>query len=70
MLRLIAPRLSDSRVKGGGLRIPIRGFDYGVTAWTTVWTALLVPLTVLCATFLAVITVPFATFLAVRTGPA
>ena len=32
--------------------------------WTTVWTALLVPLTVLCATFFAVI-VPFATFLAV-----
>ena len=47
-----------------------RGFDYRVTAWTTVCTALLVPLTALCATFFAVIAVLFATFLAVRTGPA
>jgi len=37
---------------------------------TTVWTALLVPFTVLCATFFAVIAVFFATCLAVRTGPA
>jgi hypothetical protein len=38
--------------------------------WTTVCTALLVPFTVLCATFFAVIAVFFVTFLAVRTGPA
>jgi len=37
---------------------------------TTVCTALLVPFTVLWATFFAVIAVLFATFLAVRTGPA
>jgi hypothetical protein len=41
-----------------------------VNVLTTVWTALLVPLTVLCATFFAVIAVLLATFLAVRTGPA
>src|SRR6187455_3582182 len=44
--------------------------DYGVTVWTTVCTALLVPFTVLWATFFAVIAVFLATFLAVRTGPA
>ena len=70
VFRLIARRLNNSRLKTARLLIPPRGFDYGVTARTTVWTALLVPLTVLCATFLAVITVPFATFLAVWTGPA
>ena len=70
MPRLIAPRLSDSRVKGEGLRIAIGGLDYRVTLSTTVCTALLVPLTVLCATFFAVIAVFFATFRAVRTGPA
>ena len=43
---------------------------YGVKNPTTVWTALLVPFTVLCATFFAVIAVSFATCLAVRTGPA
>ena len=43
---------------------------YGVKKPTTVWTALLVPFTVLCATFFAVIAVFFATCLAVRTGPA
>ena len=43
---------------------------YGVNILTTVCTALLVPFTVLCATFFAVIAVSFATFLAVRTGPA
>ena len=43
---------------------------YGVKNPTTVWTALLVPFTVLCATFFAVIAVFFATCLAVRTGPA
>ncbi|PYI98294.1 MAG: hypothetical protein DME98_04935 [Verrucomicrobia bacterium] len=43
---------------------------YGVKKLTTVWTALLVPFTVLCATFFAVIAVSFATCLAVRTGPA
>jgi len=46
------------------------GFDYGVNVLTTVCTALLVPFTVLCATFFAVIAVSFATCLAVRTGPA
>jgi len=46
------------------------GLDYGVNVLTTVCTALLVPFTVLCATFLAVIAVFFATVLAVRTGPA
>jgi hypothetical protein len=44
--------------------------DYGVSVSTTVWTALVVPFTALCATFLAVFAVLFATFLAVRTGPA
>jgi hypothetical protein len=44
--------------------------NYGVSVSTTVWTALLVPFTALCATFLAVFAVLFATFLAVRTGPA
>ena len=43
---------------------------YGVNILTTVCTALLVPFTVLCATFLAVIAVSFATCRAVRTGPA
>jgi hypothetical protein len=43
---------------------------YGVKKLTTVWTARLVPFTVLCATFLAVIAVFLATCLAVRTGPA
>ena len=43
---------------------------YGVNAYTTVCTALLVPLTTLCATFLAVIALFFATFFAVLTGPA
>jgi hypothetical protein len=43
---------------------------YGVKNPTTVWTALRVPFTVLCATFFAVIAVFFATCLAVRTGPA
>jgi hypothetical protein len=44
--------------------------DYGVSVSTTVCTALRVPFTALCATFLAVLAVLFATFLAVRTGPA
>jgi hypothetical protein len=48
----------------------VPAFDYGVNVEATVWTALLVPFTTLCATFLAVIAVLFATFLAVRTGPA
>src|SRR5438874_8779125 len=43
---------------------------YGVNVSTTVWTALLVPFTTLCATFLAVCALSFATFLAVLTGPA
>src|SRR5205809_4592403 len=45
-------------------------FDYGVNVLTTVCTALLVPFTALCATFLVVIAVFFPAFLAVRTGPA
>src|SRR5207344_1756829 len=49
--RLIAPRHSNSRVKGEGLRLAIGGLDYRVTLSTTVCTALLVPFTVLCATF-------------------
>jgi hypothetical protein len=48
----------------------LKASTYGVNVLTTVCTALLVPFTVLCATFFAVIAVPFATFLAVRTGPA
>jgi hypothetical protein len=43
---------------------------YRVKKLTTVCTALLVPLTVLCATFFAVIAVFFATCRAERTGPA
>ena len=43
---------------------------YGVKKLTTVWTALRVPFTVLCATFFAVIAVFSATCRAVRTGPA
>ena len=43
---------------------------YRVKKLTTVCTALLVPFTVLCATFFAVIAVFFATCRAVRTGPA
>jgi xanthine/uracil/vitamin C permease (AzgA family) len=43
---------------------------YGVNMLTTVCTALLVPFTVLCATFFAVIAVSLATCRAVRTGPA
>jgi hypothetical protein len=52
------------------LKSPKVSSAYGVKKSTTVWTALLVPFTVLCATFLAVIAVFFATCLAVRTGPA
>jgi hypothetical protein len=52
------------------LKSPKVSSAYGVKKPTTVWTALLVPFTVLCATFLAVIAVFFATCLAVRTGPA
>ena len=52
------------------LKIPKVSSAYGVKNPTTVWTALLVPFTVLCATFFAVIAVFFATCLAVRTGPA
>ena len=43
---------------------------YGVTLWTTVCTALRVPLTTLCATFFAVFAELFATVFAVLTGPA
>ena len=52
------------------LKSPKGSSAYGVKKPTTVWTALLVPFTVLCATFFAVIAVFFATCLAVRTGPA
>jgi len=52
------------------LKSPKVSSAYGVKKPTTVWTALLVPFTVLCATFFAVIAVFFATCLAVRTGPA
>ena len=52
------------------LKSPKVSSAYGVKKPTTVWTALLVPFTVLCATFFAVIVVFFATCLAVRTGPA
>ena len=68
MLRQI-DRRDDGRVKGT-IANPIRGFDYRVTLYATVCTALLVSFATLCTTFLAVITVLFATFLAVRTGPA
>ncbi len=57
VLRLIALRLSDSRVKGKDCESQLAGFDYRVTLSTTVCTALLVPFTALCATFLAVIAV-------------
>ena len=50
--------------------IPKNGAAYGVNVFTTVCTALLVPFTVLCATFLAVTAVFFDTCRAVRTGPA
>src|SRR5438045_784642 len=50
--------------------IPKNAAAYGVNVFTTVCTALLVPFTVLCATFLAVTAVFFATCRAVRTGPA
>ena len=72
VFRLIALHLIDSRmVAAKTLPEPqAPGFDYGVNVLTTVCTALLVPFTVLCATFFAVIAVFFATFLAVRTGPA
>jgi hypothetical protein len=53
--------LTDSRVKG---------FDYRVTVYTAVCTALPCAFQMLCATFLAAVAVLFATFLAVRTGPA
>lgn len=52
------------------LKSPKVSSAYGVKKPTTVCTALLVPFTVLCATFFAVIAVFFATCLAVRTGPA
>jgi hypothetical protein len=68
VLRLIALRLTDSRMTAAKAlpKSQVPAFDYGVK----VWTALLVPFTTLCATFLAVVAVLFATFLAVRTGPA
>jgi len=47
-----------------------QSLGYGVNVLTTVCTALRVPFTVLCATFLAVMAVFFATCFAVRTGPA
>jgi hypothetical protein len=72
VLRLIALRLSDSRMTVAKAlpKSQAPAFDYGVILLTTVCTALLVPLTALCATFLAVIAVLFATFFAVWTGPA
>jgi hypothetical protein len=71
VFRLIELHLIDSRMDAKTLpESQAPGFDYGVNVSTTVCTALLVPFTALCATFLAVIAVPFATFLAVRTGPA
>ena len=72
VFRLIALHLIDSRMVAAKTlpESQAPGFDYGVNVLTTVCTALLVPFTVLCATFLAVIAVFFATCLAVRTGPA
>ena len=72
VFRLIALHLIDSRMVAAKTlpEAQAPGFDYGVNVLTTVCTALLVPFTVLCATFFAVIAVFFATFLAVRTGPA
>ena len=70
--RLIALHLIDSSMVAAKTlpESQAPGFDYGVNVLTTVRTALLVPFTAVCATFLAVIAVFFATFLAVRAGPA
>ena len=72
VFRLIALHLIDSRMAAAKAlpKFQAPGFDYGVNVLTTVCTALLVPFTAPCATFLAVIAVFFVTFLAVRTGPA